>query len=106
MAETLLLLPALLLLSLGIGELLSGDKSGTQHFLELIPFVAFGYLCWRSSKIGGVLLTSTAIILSILYFLLFTNSPLTVRIINDLLLFFPLLVAGMLFFSSNDSKDW
>lgn len=99
-AEILLLIPAALLLVLGIGELVGGDTSGVQHFLQLIPLLVFAFLSWNYPKIGGVTLATVATILAILYFLFFSGFPPLVRAINDAILFLPPVVAGMLFFIS------
>lgn len=99
-AEVLLLLPTILLVVLGIGEIAGGDTSGLQHFLQLIPFMVFAILSWRYPKVGGVILATVATILSILYFLFFTDFPPLIRALNSLLLFLPPVVAGMLFFVS------
>lgn len=103
--ETLLLLPVSLLLVLGTFEVGSGDLSGVQHFIELIPFALFAYVCWYHSKNGGIILTAVTGILAVLYFLFFTRTSAAMRLVNEALLFLPLIIAGLLFYTSTDEHE-
>lgn len=100
-AEAILLFPVGLLLLLGLGEMLGGDKSAIQHFIELVPFVVLASISWYYPKIGGAILAIIAAILAILYFLFFTHFTLPMRIINDAILFLPPIIAGILFFTAD-----
>lgn len=104
--ETLLLLPTSLLLLIGIADLVSSDISGLQHFVELIPFASFAYLCWYQPRTAGMILATAAALLAVAYFLFFTRTSAIARLINDILLFVPLIIAGVLFFTSSETKDW
>lgn len=105
MAEVLLLIPFGLLLVLGIGEIVGGDSSGAQHFLQLVPFALFAYLSWQYPKVGGAVLATVTAMLAIFYFLFFTDFPPLTRAFNSLILFLPPIVAGMLFFISQSDES-
>lgn len=105
-AEVLLLIPVIFLLVLGAGEMISGDMSGVQHFVEVTPFLVMAFLGWKYPKIIGSILSMTAILLAVSYFLFLSDLNPLIRAISCLILFLPPMIAGMLFFTSKleDSK--
>jgi hypothetical protein len=98
----LLLLPTVLLLIMGMGEMIGGDFSGIQHFVQLLPLVLLAIISWKYPKIGGIILLSLSTVLALVYAVMTHKSAtLWAVIINDSVLFLPTLLAGILLMLSS-----
>ncbi|MDQ5951861.1 MAG: hypothetical protein QG639_1142 [Patescibacteria group bacterium] len=104
-AESILAIPMILLIILGSGEMVGGDISGAQHFIELIPFIFLAIISWLYPKLGGIILTACSALLAALYITLFGSFPMIYRIINDVILFLPPFVAGILFLTAGMESE-
>lgn len=94
----LILIPITFLLLFTIGEVISGELSGYSHLVQIVPLVILAILARKKLKIAGLLLMITSILLGIFYAIVMGNSPLSLKLMVELVLFLPPFLAGLLFF--------
>jgi hypothetical protein len=92
-----LAIPILILLAFTLGELTSGELSGLQHVVQLVPLAVLGWLAWKRPWWGGVTLIAFALLLTGIYVVAAREMPLSGLALTLSMLFAPPLVAGILF---------
>ena len=93
----LILIPITFLLLFTIGEVISGEPSGYSHLVQIVPLVILAILARKKLKIAGILLMITSILLGIFYAIVMGSSPLSLKLMVELVLFLPPFLAGLLF---------
>lgn len=94
----------LLLLSFTLGEILSGDLSGLQHILQLLPLLVIGVYSWFFPRRGGFIILLGSIILFCVYIVGFTQFPLSARLFNAAMIFSSPLIASYFFIKTRSLK--
>jgi hypothetical protein len=90
----------LILLLLGIGEMLSGDWSGSQHFIPVLFVGLVVWLCWKRPLWGGLLLLSGAAISVLIFWRFFTSTDPTDMLGPLTIMILPLAFSGLLLLTS------
>ncbi|MFN8533315.1 MAG: hypothetical protein U0556_07190 [Dehalococcoidia bacterium] len=101
----LALIPAGLLLLLGLAETTGGIVSGVQHFVQVAPLVALAVLAWLRPRLGGLLLLAAAVLVGIVYALITRGAPSAIQwLVGGVLIGMPAL-AGLLFWLAGRQRQ-
>ena len=98
--EILLSIPAIFFLIFAVGEAGGNITSGLSHFIQMVPVVVLPILAWNYPKKTGYILSTLAVILTVLYFLPTGKSINLENILVPLILFVPPFIAGVFFVKS------
>ena len=100
LGEIFLAIPIIFFLIFAVGEVGENIASGLSHFIQMVPVVVFAILAWNYPKKTGYILSTLAVILTVLYFLPTGKSINLENILIPLILFVPPFIAGVFFIKS------
>lgn len=93
----ILLIPSSFVLLFAFGEILSGEASGYLHLVQLFPMLFLGLVVRRFPRFAGICFILAAIVLGIFYYFAMGDLSFWTKVLVELILFIPPLIAGFLF---------